>query len=627
MISLRKLCLRRGPRILLEDINWTIFPKQRIGIIGANGSGKSSLFALLYQALQADSGDLEFSGQIRLAHVAQETPAYEKSALEFVLDGDTELRRLHAALAQAEHDNNGQAIAQWHHELDKIDAYTANSRAGQLLAGLGFSHAEHQQSVSSFSGGWRMRLNLAQALMCPSDILLLDEPTNHLDLDAVLWLEQWLQKYPGTLLLISHDREFLDNVITHIAHLSQQRLKLYTGHYSDFEGQRAADLLQQQAAYEKQQAQITHMQAFVSRFRAKASKSRQAQSRLKAIERLELVNAVHLESAFQFHFKDPGACPNPLICLEQVSLAYGEKQVLKNINFSLKPKDRIAVLGPNGAGKSSLIKLLAGELSPTQGVREIGTGLKIGYFAQHQVDHLNLDESPLEHLKQLAPQVPELNLRTYLGSFNFSGDRVLEPIQDFSGGEKSRLALALIIWQQPNLLLLDEPTNHLDLDMRNALSLALQEYQGAMVLISHDRFMVRSTVDQLILLADGQLQDFSGDLPEYQQWLFEYKKQQDGKEIIKDKSENSKKLLRQQNAQQRELLRPLVKKIQVLEDQMTHLQKELSLIEETLADPNLYQAQQKETLQKQLLLQAKLKKQLQVVETDWLDAHEKKDLL
>lgn len=623
MISLRNLSLRRGPRILLNDVNWTIFPKQRIGIIGANGSGKSSLFSMLFQDLLPDTGELTLSAHLKLAHVAQETPAYEQPALDFVLDGDIDLRRLQQKLAEAESENEGTAIATLHEQLEKIDAYTANSRAAQLLAGLGFNPAEQQQPVSSFSGGWRMRLNLAKALMCPSDILLLDEPTNHLDLDAVLWLEQWLLKYPGTLLLISHDREFLDNVVTQIAHLSQQNLKLYTGNYSAFEKQRATDLFVQQATYEKQQKQLAHLQAFVNRFRAKATKSRQAQSRLKAIERMEFVSAVHQESPFQFHFKEPGACPNPLIRLEQAEVAYEEKIILQHLNLSLTPKDRIAILGPNGAGKSSLIKLLAGELKPTRGLREIGPGLKIGYFAQHQVDHLQQHESPLSHLRHMAQQATEQTLRTFLGSFDFSGDRVLEPIKNFSGGEKSRLALALIIWQQPNLLLLDEPTNHLDLDMRNALSMALQEYEGAVLLVSHDRFLVRTTVDQLLLVSDGQLEPFSGDLQDYQQWLSDYKRQKEARPDLTDKSGSSKKSQRQQNAKERELLRPLMKEIQQLEKQLAYLQKELSEIETSLSESAIYEPKQKEKLQTLLLTQAKLKKQLQVTEEAWLAAQEK----
>jgi ATP-binding cassette subfamily F protein 3 len=620
MITLRNITLRRGRNILLKDVNWTIYQKQHIGLIGENGSGKSSLFSVLLQNLEIDAGELEIPRQLKLAHVAQETPAYKKSALEFVLDGDTELRALESALQEAENQNDGTRIATLHDQLGKLDAYTANSRAAQLLDGLGFTHQEQQKSVNEFSGGWRVRLNLAQALMSRSDILLLDEPTNHLDLDAVLWLEQWLMKYPGTLLLISHDREFLDNTVDHIAYISQQSLKLYAGNYSAFEQQRAAQLLIQQAAHEKQQKKLAHLQSFVDRFRAKATKARQAQSRLKAIERMDMVTAVHMDSPFQFHFREPKQFPNPLLRLENGTIAYGDNIILKNLNLSIGPKDRIGILGPNGAGKSSLIKLLAGEINPATGKYETSSGLKIGYFAQHQVDQLNLDESPIYHLKIHAPETAELELRNFLGSFGFSGDRAFEPVRYFSGGEKSRLALALIVWQRPNLLLLDEPTNHLDLEMRHALSLALQEYEGAVLLISHDRFLVRTTVDQLLLVADHKLAEFSGDLNDYQQWLFDFRRQNTEDVIIKS-SDISKKQQRQLNAEQREQRRPLLQKIKKLEDELLQLEKQLTIIETALSDNAIYEPQNKDKLQKYLINQAQIKKQLQEVEEAWLEAN------
>lgn len=624
MITLKNITLRRGRDILLKEVNWTIYHKQHIGIIGANGSGKSSLFSLLLQQLEAETGDLEVPRQITLAHVAQETPAYQKSAVEYVLDGDAELRTLQAELLTAENNNDGHRIAVLHDKLANIDAYTANSRAATLLDGLGFSQQEQQKSVSEFSGGWRMRLNLAKALMCRSDVLLLDEPTNHLDLDAVIWLEQWLLKYPGTLLLISHDRDFLDRIVDHIAHLHQQTLKTYTGNYSSFEQQRAAQLLLQQAAYEKQQRHLTHLQSFVDRFRAKASKARQAQSRLKAIERMEVISAVQLDSPFQFHFKPPKTCPNPLIRLEHASIAYGEKQVLDHLNFSIGPKDRIGILGPNGAGKSSLIKLLAGEIIPTTGKREASAGLKIGYFAQHQVDHLQLEESPLHHMRQLAPDTHDVEFRTYLGSFGFVGDEVLAPVKHFSGGEKSRLALALIVWQQPNLLLLDEPTNHLDLEMRQALSMALQEYEGAMLLVSHDRFLLRSTVDQLALVAHHEYNEFDGDLSDYEKWLLEYRRQQStSADASINKPDVSKKLQRQINAKQREMLRPLQQQIQKYEKEILQLEQTLSDLETQLSDPLLYETDNKSQLQTCLAKQAHIKQQLEIAEQAWLEASDK----
>jgi ATP-binding cassette subfamily F protein 3 len=628
MITLNNITLRHGPHILFENVNWTIYAKQHIGLIGANGSGKTSLFAMILGKLQADYGTLDIPKQLKFAHVAQETPAYGDSALEYVLDGDVELRMLERELSQAEKVNDGHLIANLHTRLSHIDAYTAKPRAAQLLSGLGFSQEEQHQSVGSFSGGWRVRLNLAKALMARSDVLLLDEPTNHLDLDAVIWLEKWLLKYQGTLLLISHDREFLDHTVDHVAHLSNQTLTLYTGNYSAFEKQRAAQILLQAAAYEKQQKQIAHMQSFVDRFRAKATKARQAQSRMKAIERLELISAVHMGSPLDFHFKKPAQCPNPMIYLEDVTIGYGSKIILNGLNFSIGAKDRIGMLGPNGAGKSSLIKLLANELKPLSGVCTTSAGVKIGYFAQHQVDVLNLSETPLAHLREIAGQSQDLELRTFLGSFGFVGDRVLEPIKNFSGGEKSRLALALIIWQRPNLLLLDEPTNHLDLDMRHTLNLALQDFEGAIVLVSHDRFLVRSTVDQLVLVADGKAEEFNGDITLYEQWLSDYRRQTElpGNDIA-TVQEISRKSQRQQDARQREMLRPIQQKIKLIEVELNKLSHELAVIEARLSDAAIYEPNNKNKLKESLLSQAKIKKQLESAEMQWLETCEQRDVL
>ncbi|MHB1948092.1 MAG: ATP-binding cassette domain-containing protein [Gammaproteobacteria bacterium] len=624
MITLRNILLRFGQHVLLENLNWTIYHKQRIGIIGANGSGKTSLFSLLLGQLQPDVGDLEIPRQIKLAHVAQETPAYTKSALEFVLDGDVELRTLQQELSLAEQKNIGDQIALLHARLGEIDAYTAPARAARLLSGLGFNHKEQQQSVSDFSGGWRVRLNLAQALMSRSDVLLLDEPTNHLDLDAVIWLENWLIKYSGTLLLISHDRDFLDRIVDHVAHISHQQLKVYSGNYSSFEKQRADQLLVQQSTFEKQQKYIAHLQSFINRFRYKKTKASQAQSRIKALEKMELISAVQIDSPFQFRFKEPGKCPNPLISLEDVKIAYGDRTILNDVNFSISPKDRIALLGPNGAGKSSLIKLLAGELEPSSGLRQIGEGLKIGYFAQHQVDHLNLDETPLEHMQKLAPQTRELELRTFLGSFGFEGSAVQKVVRNFSGGEKSRLALALIVWKKPNLLLLDEPTNHLDLEMRQALSMALQEYEGAMIIVSHDRFLVRTTVDQLQLVADQQLQEFKGDLDDYERWLIDFRRagaidETPQTEVV----EVSRKQQRQMDAELRDLRRPLLQEIKKLEVELDRLQKKSTAIEVALTDLAIYEESNKAKLQQYLLDQVAIQKQLQLTESQWLELSEK----
>lgn len=618
MISLHDVTLRRGANVLLHDIDWTIYPKERIGIIGANGSGKSSLFALLLGELEADLGEVNIANNIRFAHVKQETPAFSLSALDYVLNGDEELRTLQTALQKAEEQDDGTKIANLHEKIHIIDGYTAEARAAQLLAGLNFSQEDQAKSVNEFSGGWRMRLNLAQALMSRSDVLLLDEPTNHLDLDTIYWLETWLKSYTGTLLLISHDREFLDGTVNRIAYLENQQLKIYAGNYSTFEKQRMTDLQLQQATYEKQQKAIAHMQSYVDKFRYKASKARQAQSRLKAIERMEVVSAVVAQSPFQFEFREPSPTQNPLIQLDHASVNYGDKLVLDKIDLSIARKERIGVLGPNGAGKSTLIKLIAGLIPPSAGKREKSAGLNIGYFAQHQVDALRLDETALMHMRDLSPDSAELTLRKFLGSFAFSGNKVQEPIANFSGGEKSRLALALLVWQKPNLLLLDEPTNHLDLDMRNALSVALQDFAGAMILVSHDRFLVRTTTDKLLLVANRTVSEFDGDLNDYQNWLTAFRKGNPGLE--QGPREDSKKEKRKREAAAREARRPLLEKIKKLENDLNKLRGQLTKIEEKLADSSLYETTKKAELEQHLLNQTKIKKEIANVEQEWLDA-------
>lgn len=628
MITFSNVSLRRGAHVLLTNVNWTIFPRQHIGIVGTNGTGKSSLLAVLLGKLHVDTGDISLPRQAQIAHVAQETPALPMSAMDFVLDGDPELRALQAELTKAEDAHDGMRVATLHEKMHIIDGYTAESRAGQLLSGLGFSTEEQQKPVSGFSGGWRMRLNLAQALMCRSDILLLDEPTNHLDLDAVLWLEQWLGTYQGTMILISHDRDFLDKTVDHIVYLHQQKLYTYTGNYTAFENQRANELMLQQAMFEKQQRQIAHLQKFVDRFKAKASKAKQAQSRMKAIERMDVVCAVQTESPFHFEFREPATCPYPLLAIDECQVGYKDHIVLNNIHLSLTPKDRIAILGPNGAGKSTFIKMLAGQLELQHGTRVTSQGLKIGYFAQHQVDNLHLQDSPLLHLQRLAPKNQDTELRSFLGGFGFVGDRVFEPVANFSGGEKSRLALALIVWQRPNLLLLDEPTNHLDLEMRQALSIALQEYEGAMVLVSHDRYLVRTTTDQLYLLADGSLTEFDGDLTDYQRWLVDYRKQQRlGTSIKPAASEGSRKEQRQQAAQAREKLRPYLKRIQQLESDIERQHKKMGELEKLLADESIYADEKKNQLEKYLSDQIDTKKALASLEEEWLAACDERDKL
>ena len=502
MIVFSSLQIRRGVRVLLDNATATINPGQKVGLVGKNGCGKSTLLALLKNEISADGGSYTFPGSWQLAWVNQETPALPQAALEYVIDGDREYRQLEAQLHDANERNDGHAIATIHGKLDAIDAWSIRSRAASLLHGLGFSNEQLERPVSDFSGGWRMRLNLAQALICRSDLLLLDEPTNHLDLDAVIWLEKWLKSYQGTLILISHDRDFLDPIVDKIIHIEQQSMFEYTGNYSSFEVQRATRLAQQQAMYESQQERVAHLQSYIDRFRAKATKAKQAQSRIKMLERMELIAPAHVDNPFRFSFRAPESLPNPLLKMEKVSAGYGDRIILDSIKLNLVPGSRIGLLGRNGAGKSTLIKLLAGELAPVSGEIGLAKGIKLGYFAQHQLEYLRADESPIQHLARLAPQELEQKLRDYLGGFGFQGDKVTEETRRFSGGEKARLVLALIVWQRPNLLLLDEPTNHLDLDMRQALTEALIEFEGALVVVSHDRHLLRSTTDDLYLVHD-----------------------------------------------------------------------------------------------------------------------------
>ena len=521
MIQFKQLTLVRGLKTLIQGATLQLHPGHKVGLTGANGAGKSSLFALLRGEMQLEAGDLDMPASWVIAHVAQETPALAMPAIEFVLDGDAELRQIEAALAAAEASQQGELIAELHHRLLDIEGYAAKARAAELLSGLGFSQANLQQAVATFSGGWRVRLNLARALMCRSDLLLLDEPTNHLDLDAVIWLEGWLQSYRGTLILISHDRDFLDAIVNHIAHIEQQTLTLYRGGYSDFERQRAEKLALQQALFEKQQRKVSHLQSYIDRFRVQATKARQAQSRIKALERMEMISAAHVDSQFNFEFRVPLAAPDPLLVLDEMAVGYQGVALIKDIVLAIRPGERIGLLGRNGAGKTTLIKLLAKELAPLSGKRVEGKDLNIGYFAQHQLEQLRLDESPLQHMMKLDPLTREQEHLNFLGGFDFKGDMARSPCLNFSGGEKSRLALALLIWTRPNLLLLDEPTNHLDLEMRHALTMALQDYQGGVVLVSHDRALLRASCDEFVLVADGQAIPFDGDLEAYSLWLNE----------------------------------------------------------------------------------------------------------
>ncbi len=531
MIRFTRITLRRGAKVLLEDADVALNPGDKIGLIGANGTGKSSVFAMLRGELHADQGEVDFPQRWRVAHVAQETPALDRPAIEYAIDGDTTLRRLEADLAAAEAADDGEGIGSIYADLTDADAWTVRPRAEQLLYGLGFSHEQMEQPVASFSGGWRMRLNLAQALMCPSDLLLLDEPTNHLDLDAILWVEEWLKKYKGTLVIVSHDRDFLDGVVNVIVHIDNKKLKRYAGHYSDFERQRAAAVVLVAGMIEKQQRERAHLESFINRFKAQASKARQAQSRMKMLAKMEDLAPLHASAPFQFEFREPLRAPDPLLVLEDVVAGYrseeiegaADKVVVRGIKFALQSGQRYGLLGINGAGKSTLIKTIAGELPPLSGTANFNKGLVIGYFAQHQVEMLRNDESPLWNLAKIAPRVREQELRSFLGGFNFPGEMALKPITHFSGGEKARLALAMIVWQRPNLLLLDEPTNHLDLETREALTVALAQFEGTLVLVSHDRHLLRATTDEFLIVADGKLQPFDGDMDDYRDWLFKTK--------------------------------------------------------------------------------------------------------
>jgi ATP-binding cassette subfamily F protein 3 len=623
MIRLQSLTLQRGPQRLLEDAELTLHAGQKAGLIGANGAGKSSLFALLRGELTPDNGDCLLPADWRIAHMRQEVDTLDRLAVDYVLDGDLRLRQVQQDLAAAEAAQDGAAQARLHSELDSADGYTADARARKLLAGLGFTNEQMERQVGDFSGGWRMRLNLAQALMCPSDLLLLDEPTNHLDLDAILWLEDWLKSYQGTLLLISHDRDFLDAVVDHVAHVEQKKITLYRGGYSAFERARAERLAQQQQAYDKQQAQRAHMEKFITRFKAQATKAKQAQSRIKALERMEELSAAHVDSPFDFTFRESNKISSPLLDLSDARLGYGDKAVLQKVKLQLTPGARIGLLGPNGAGKSTLIKNLAGELEPLSGRMVRGENTVVGYFAQHQLDSLDAKASPLLHLQRIAPAEREQALRDFLGGFDFRGARLDEPVLNFSGGEKARLALALIAWDKPNLLLLDEPTNHLDLEMRLALTMALQEFSGAVLVVSHDRHLLKSTTDNFLLVADGVVQEFDGDLDDYARWLVDYRLRNapvSNTPVNVDKTD--KKAQRQQAAALRQQLAPHKREADNLEKELGTLHEKLAKIESALGDSGIYEAANKDKLRDLLADQAKLKSRESELEEAWMEALE-----
>ena len=639
MIQFRNLTLTRGAKILLEAASFQLHPGHKVGLIGANGAGKSSLFALLRGELHPEVGDLDMPPNWVIAHVAQEMTELSQAAIEFTLDGDVELREVEAALIAAETKHEGEKIAELHHRLSDIEGYSAKARASALLDGLGFTQADLTRPVSDFSGGWRVRLNLARALMCRSDLLLLDEPTNHLDLDAVIWLESWLRDYRGTLVLISHDRDFLDAVIDNVLHIEQQRITLYRGGYSDFERQRAEKLALQQAMYEKQQRKVAHLHSYIDRFRVQATKARQAQSRIKALERMEMISAAHVDSQFNFEFRAPVSAPDPLLVLDDVNAGYAEKTILNKVLLTIRAGERIGLLGKNGAGKSTLIKLLAAELKPLSGKRVEGKDLRIGYFAQHQLEQLRPSESPLQHMLR---QDIELNNSTtreqehmnYLGGFDFKGDMARNSIEKFSGGEKSRLALALLIWTRPNLLLLDEPTNHLDLEMRHALTLALQDYQGGVILVSHDRALLRATCDNFILVAYGAAEAFDGDLDDYKDWLATQKIGQKAENttpaslLASRAGANNTYTQNKAGRQARILLRrPLLKETEQVEKQLEKFNQEKTSLDARAGEPALYDVENKAELQNLLKRQADLYNMIDQAEMRWLELHEQLEVL
>lgn len=668
MIILEDISLSRGPKILMQNASATLQPGQKLALIGANGTGKSSFFAMLLGALAADTGNIRGMSGLRLAHMAQELEASAETALSFVMAGDSAVFSLLQKIGEAERTENYEQAASFYQELDALDGYDAERRAEQLLLGLGFDRSELSQTVTDFSGGWRVRLNLARALMTPSDVLLLDEPTNHLDLDTMLWLQSWLLRYEGTLLMISHDRDFIDAICDRTLSLEGQQLVTYRGGYSAFEKQRAERMAQQRAEFARQQREIAHIEDFVRRFRAKATKAKQAQSRLKALERMETVAPAHADSPFYFQFPEPGKISDPLLSIDDLSLGYANETILSNVSFSLHPGDRIGLLGKNGAGKSTLLKGLTGALKRQSGRRVTGAHLRIGYFDQQQLDVLDLDASPLLHLQRLTPAARDQSILDFLGGFNFKGDRAKEAIRPFSGGEKARLALAMVVWQDPNVLILDEPTNHLDLEMRHALAMALQGYTGAIVLVSHDRHLLRHVVESLWLVEGGAVSEYPDDLPTYEKWVLAGDKavesqtarsaarsdeqpdtlkvkgfeQGVARQDLHESGNNDSatrasvsegvgqnvlrgKAYRQNSAEQRARLKPLRQALQKTEKQLERLQTQLAALQTELADPAIYEAEQRERLAEVVRNEGALKAELDEVEELWMEQQEALD--
>jgi ATP-binding cassette subfamily F protein 3 len=634
MLNFTDVSIRRGPRLLFSGATFSLFRGEKVGITGENGSGKSSLLSLVRGELQPDAGSFDMPTQLAIAHVSQELLATDREAIEFVIDGDPELRAIERAIESASADTQtsegGIRLGELYARYSAAGGYDARSRAGRLMHGLGFAPSDETRAVREFSGGWRVRLNVAQALMCRSDLLLLDEPTNHLDLDAILWLETWLRDYPGTLLLIAHDREFLDRVVNRIVNLEHHEAHAYRGNYSAFEDQRASELAEQAALFTRQQREIKHMESFVERFRAKASKARQAQSRLKALERMQRIAPAHVDSPFEFTFAQPHKLPRPLIALEDQSAGYDGRVILEHVKITLSPGDRIALLGRNGAGKSTYMKLLAGELSALAGTRTEARDLRIGYFAQHQLEQLSAKESPLQNLRRvgaaLAARATEQELRDFLAGFGFRGDRVFEPVAPFSGGEKARLVLALVTYLRPNLLLLDEPTNHLDLEMRQALAVALQDYAGAVVLVSHDRHLLRTVADEFYIVHQGRATAFDGDLEDYAKWLADADSAAADPAVRKIETTESRRQRKRDEAERRNRLSPLRAAIAKSESELERLASERARVQAGLEAPDIYADAAKGRLEKLLQEQARLARETEKTEGAWLESTERLEL-
>jgi ATP-binding cassette subfamily F protein 3 len=626
VIILENIALRRGQKLLFSEASATLQPGQKIALIGGNGCGKSSLFALLLDELQTDAGDIRGLKGLRISHMAQETATSELTARDYVIAGDAALYAVLQDLAKADAAGEFEQSATLHQQMEELDGYSAERRAEQLLLGLGFQRHQMDTPMASFSGGWRIRLNLARALMAPSDLMLLDEPTNHLDLDTTLWLQSWLQGYRGTLLMISHDRDFIDATCERTLEIAQQTLSAYRGGYSDYERQRAEKMAQQQAQYEKQQRRIADIEDFVRRFRAKATKARQAQSRLKELERMQTVAQAHIDSPFSFSFPAPGKVSDPLLTMSAASLGHGERTVLSKVSVSLSPGDRIGLLGKNGAGKTTLLKSLTGDLPVMGGERTEGAHLQIGYFDQQQLEVLDLDASAFLHIQRLSPKARDQEILNFLGGFDFRGDRAKEAIRPFSGGEKARLALAHVVWQAPNVLILDEPTNHLDLDMRHALEVALQDYAGAIVLVSHDRHLLRNSVEQLLLINNGSVTDYAGDVETYEKWVLSSNPTEAPAPApapnVTTEDPGDRKARRQAAANQRAQRQPLKKSLRQLEQRIEKGQQSLQALQAQLADGDLYSENVGTELAELMKQEGQLKRELAAVENEWLKQQE-----